>query len=103
MMLMIMTMAMRTATIMLIMKMQSHIFSNVDKFLGLENIHREGFHNSVHFVQLLVHLLFSGDGLNFKKNTNVITVYMCHIATLLSIRLPKKIDIKINRIYRNMN
>ena len=67
MMVMIMTMIMRTATIMLIMKMQSHIFSNVDKFLGLEDIHREGFHNSVHFVQLLVHLLFSGDGLNFKK------------------------------------
>ena len=66
------------STIMLIMKMQSHIFSNVDKFLGLENIHREGFHNSVHFVQLLVHLLFSGDGLNFKKNTNVLTVYVSY-------------------------
>ena len=78
MMLMIMTMVMRTATTMLIMKMQSHIFSNVDKFLGLENIHRESFHHSVHFVQLLVHLLFSGDGLNFKKNTNVLTVYVSY-------------------------
>ena len=67
MMVMIMTRIMTTATIMLIMNLESHIFSNVDKFLGLEDIHRESFHNSVHFVQLLVHLLFSGDGLNLKK------------------------------------
>ena len=98
MMVMIMTRIMTTTTIKLIMNLESHIFSNVDKFLGLEDIHRESFHNSVHFVQLLVHLIFCGEVIvwTLKKNTNVLTVYMCQIATLLSIKILKNMDVNIN-------